>query len=156
MFVRYFSDLPVSYEAASRALLAAPENWLPGVDRDGPRLTSELRARLGGIEIAKHMEVEIGVPKHQESKTVIPIWWHATGPKGLFPLLEGYLEVAPTPDGTTMLVLLVDYAPPLGALGEKADELFLHRFAEATLDDFRRRVGAAIQTAAPGEAPRAD
>ena len=77
MFIRYFSDLPMSYEDASRVLLAAPENWLPGVGRDGARLTGELRARLGGIEFAKHIEVEIGVPKHQESKTVIPIWWHA-------------------------------------------------------------------------------
>jgi len=31
MFVRYFLEIPLAFERVERALLEAPEAWLPGV-----------------------------------------------------------------------------------------------------------------------------
>jgi hypothetical protein len=144
MFVRFFSELPVRYEVATRALESLPGNWLPDAAPDGPRLTARLRLGIGGMEIGKRVEVEVGAPQHGDAKTSVPIWWHATGPKGLFPVVEGQIVVSPYIEGTTLLAVMMHYSPPLGALGEAADKALFHRMAEATLADFRDRLGSAI------------
>ena len=77
--------------------------------------------------------------------TVIPIRWVATGPLGeLFPTLEANLEVGPTDDGRTLLVLLGSYRPPLGRLGAKIDHIVMHNVGSATTRGFLSRVSAQI------------
>jgi len=77
--------------------------------------------------------------------TVIPIRWVATGPLGeLFPTLEANLEVSPTDDGRTLLVLVGSYRPPLGRLGATIDHLVMHNVGSATTRGFLSRVSDQI------------
>jgi hypothetical protein len=152
MMVRYFSELPVDYELASRVLCSPVAEWLPG-SQDHGRFTFELRVEVAGAEITKDVELTLGTPAHGPSKTSIPIGWNATGLAALFPRLDGRVVVSPYRQHTTLLTLMLSYDPPLGAVGRAADKLLLHKLAWATLDDFRDRLGAAIGVAAEEVAP---
>ena len=90
--------------------------------------------------------------------TVIPIRWVATGPLGeLFPTLEANLEIEPTSDGRTLLLLIGAYRPPLRGVGQKIDHLLLHKVATATATGFLSRLTAGLAThPEPGQAATSD
>jgi len=77
--------------------------------------------------------------------TVIPIRWVATGRLGeLFPTMEANLEVGPTGERQTLLVLVGAYRPPLRGVGRKIDHLLLHTVATATANGFLSRLTAEL------------
>lgn len=80
-------------------------------------------------------------------KTWIPIAWRATGPTGLFPVLDAELEFASLGTALTQLSLSGRYQPPLGLLGKTVDRALLSRVAEATIKDFLDRLARAIEAA---------
>ena len=102
-----------------------------------------LRAGFAGVskQVAVH-----SVPAYlRGDTTVIPLRWVATGPAGeLFPAMDANLELDPTPDGHCRLTLRGNYAPPLGQLGVRLDQLLLHRAARATARSLLTRVGRVI------------
>ncbi len=97
--------------------------------------------------IEKRVVIEVGTPREFPSKTILPISWRATGPKGLFPSLEADLEVGAVGSDRTQLAINATYSPPLGVLGRAIDRALLHRVAEATLKDFLDRIGESVQVA---------
>jgi hypothetical protein len=141
--------LPHPRAALERALLAVPASVIPslalGADDRGQHLLSEVGFAVDGHRVSKHVEIEVGTPVVGTDRTWIPIAWRATGPTGLFPVLDGELELASLGIGRTQLALSARYQPPLGLVGRTIDKALLSRVAEATIKDFIDRLAAEIE-----------
>jgi len=155
MFVRYFLEIPLAFERVERALLEAPEAWLPGVAQRAEDRSVRLLAEVGfgeAFRIDKQVEISLGEPLRRGSKTILPMSWRVTGPESLFPRLEADIELAPLGPGRTQLAISARYTPPLGALGRAIDRALLHRVAEATIKDFLDRTCESLVTLATADA----
>jgi hypothetical protein len=157
MFVRYYLELDLPAARVAVALATQPEAWIPGLaidaDRHGGELLADVGVGLNGRRlVGKTVRIETGEVTRLGEKTVLPMSWIATGAAGLFPEMEGDLEVAPLGLGRTQLAMSARYKPPLGPLGDVADRAVLHRVAEATIKDFVDRVALALTTLAAGAA----
>jgi hypothetical protein len=149
MFVRYYVELDLPVSRVGSALVERPGDWMPALvldaERHGDELFAEVGLALNGKRVlGKVVRVEMGATTQLGEKTVLPMSWSATGPKGLFSVMEGDLEVAPLGADQTQLAMSARYGPPLGPLGLAADRAVLHRIAEATIKDFVERVGLAL------------
>ena len=95
-------------------------------------------------------------PRRLGAALYIPIRWQATGPSGLFPVLDGELELAPLGEHRTQLAISASYTPPLDGFGAMADRALLHRVAESTVKGFLDQVGQRLRSPAggpPGSVP---
>ena len=128
-----------------------PESLIPSIavvaDDRGQHLLAEVGFAVDGHRVSKHVEIEIGEPVMGTGRTWIPISWRATGPTGLFPVLEGELEVASLGARLTQLSLSARYQPPLWLVGRTIDKALLSKVAEATIKDFVDRLANAIEEA---------
>jgi hypothetical protein len=144
VFLRSFVVVARPSEEVEAELEAGTEKWLPDMAKeangDGERLLSELGLRVGKRRIGKQIQVEIGASRAGAGLKVMPIRWHAATDVGLFPTLEGELEVAALGKTRTQLGLSANYTPPLGLLGKIADRALFHRVAEVTVKDFLERI----------------
>ena len=144
MFIRYYVELPHAMPDLERALLEAPSSWLPNLaesaDLRGQRLLTEVGFPIDGHRIVKRVAIAIGDPVRSSARTWIPISWQATGPSGLFPVLDGDLEIARLGAERTQLAFSARYCPPLGLIGRTVDRALLSRVAEATIKDFVDRI----------------
>lgn len=124
------------------------EKWLPDMAKDangdGEKLLSELGFDLGPRRIGRRINVEIGAPKASAGLIFMPIRWRAATDAGLFPTLEGELEVAALGATKTQLGISATYEPPLGLVGKIADRALFHRVAEVTIKDFLERIGTRL------------
>ncbi len=148
MFVRYFLDLTVPFEAVEGSLLDHSETWVPGLLRAaedrGERLLAEVGFAVEARRIDKEVEIRLGTPYRIPSKTLLPMTWSATGAERMFPQLDADIEVAALGPKRTQLSISARYRPPMGAVGRALDRAMLHRVAEATIKDFLDRVGERI------------
>jgi hypothetical protein len=71
--------------------------------------------------------------------------WEATGPEGaLFPALDADITLTRAGEDDAILAVWGVYRPPFGVLGAGLDRVVLRRVAQATIQTFTRRIGAAI------------
>ena len=149
MFIRYYVEMAHSMPELERALLQAPSSWLPNLaesaDERGQRLLIEVGFPLDGHRIAKRVSMIMGEPVRSPSRTWMPISWRATGPSGLFPILEGDLEIAGLGPACTQLAFSARYRPPLGLIGRTVDRTLLSRVAEASVKDFVDRIAERLE-----------
>lgn len=147
MYIRH--DVPIDQPAdgVRRELLEAPERWLPA------SVTSPLGERRYMVRVgfraaaagfSKQVELTIGEPETPGDWLVMPVAWRATGPRQLFPELEGKLTVQPLGPHSSILWIGATYQPPLGAIGREMDEVALHNLATATIEDFVERVAGRL------------
>jgi hypothetical protein len=143
--------LPHPRAALEKALLSAPESLIPSIasfaDDRGHHLLAEVGFPVDGHRVSKNVEIDVGAPVTNTGKTWIPIAWRATGPTGLFPVLDAELEFASLGLELTQLALSGRYQPPLGLVGRTIDKALLSRIAEATIKDFVDRLAQAIEAA---------
>jgi hypothetical protein len=141
--------LPHPRAALEKALLSAPESLIPSIasfaDDRGQHLLAEVGFPVDGHRVSKNVEIDVGAPVASIGKTWIPIAWRATGPTGLFPVLDAELEFASLGTELTQLSLSGRYQPPLGLVGRTIDKALLSRVAEATIKDFVDRLARAIE-----------
>lgn len=153
MFVRYFLELPVPCQDVEATLLRSPEEWVPGLAGDaqdrGELLLAEVGFGIEGKRLEKRIVIELRPPLQIPSKTILPMSWEATGPRGLFPAFDADIEVAGLGPSRTQLSISARYRPPLGAIGRAIDRTLMHRVAEATVKDFLDRVGEALLARTP-------
>jgi hypothetical protein len=151
IFIRYYVELPHPRAALEQALLSVPATVIPGLaivaDDRGQHLLAEVGFALDGHRVSKHVEIEIGEPTMGSERTWIPISWRATGPTGLFPVLDAELELASLGAHLTQLSISARYQPPLGFVGRTMDKALLARVAEATIKDFLDRLASAVEAA---------
>lgn len=149
MLLRYFVVVARPVQEIETDLVTGAQNWMPALawksNGHGMRLLSELGFEVGKRRIARRIEVELGAPRQLTGVTLLPIRWKAASHAGLFPALEGHLEIAPIGKTTTQIGLSASYEPPLGLLGKIADRALMHRVAEVTVKDFLDRIGTQLQ-----------
>lgn len=152
MFLRYYTIIERPFQDAEGAFLSSPENWMPVLASEasgnGERLLAELGFKVGDRRLKRQIELELGEALRGATLTIRPVRWHAAANAGLFPELEGHLEVAALGAGATQLGLSANYRPPLGLVGKLADRTLLHRVAEVTVKDFLERVAARLRVQA--------
>ncbi len=149
MFLRAFVEIRVPARAASNVLRRLPQALVEScaveaIDH-GHTVLAEVGFPMAGRRLGKQVEIELGDPIETPSRTWLPLTWKPTDAEGLFPSLEGELEAAPLGKDLTQIGLSVRYKPPFGVLGATLDRMFLHRVAEATVQDFVQRVADAIE-----------
>jgi hypothetical protein len=147
MYIRH--DVPIDQPAheVRRELLGSPERWLPATVASplGERrylVRVGFRAMVG--RVSKQVELTVGAPEAQGDWLVTPVAWRATGPGGLFPVLDGKLTVQPLGTRSSTLWIGATYQPPLGGLGHELDDVALHNVATATIEDFVAGVAARL------------
>lgn len=149
MFLRSYVDVARPIAEVEAELAAGAGNWMPdmarGSDGAGEKLLSELGFNLGKRRVGRSIKVEIGAPKANGGVMFLPIRWRSATEAGLFPTLDGVLEVAALGSGRTHLGLSANYEPPLGLVGQIADRALFHRVAEVTVKDFLERIGARLE-----------
>ncbi len=132
-------------------MAAGAENWMPDMAKqangNGEQLLSELGFNLGKRRIGRLIKVEIGAPSATAGLMFMHIRWRSATDVGLFPTLEGALEVAALGKTRTQLGLSANYEPPLGLIGKIADRALFHRVAEVTVNDFLARIGKRLEQA---------
>lgn len=154
MFVRYFLELALPFQDVEGTLLRGPEEWVPGLARDaqdrGELLLAEVGFGTDGKRLEKRAVIELRPPlRISSSKTILPMSWEATGPRGLFPTFDADIEVAALGPSRTQLSISARYRPPLGAIGRAIDRALMHRVAEAAVKDFLDRVGETLLVRIP-------
>lgn len=131
------------------AMVAGAKNWVPDiatdVNGDGQKLLTELGFDVGKRRIRRRINVEIGAAKVVSGLIYMPIRWRAASEAGIFPTLDGELEIADLGVDRTQLALSASYEPPLGFIGQIADRALLHRVAEVTVHDFLIRIGERLE-----------
>jgi hypothetical protein len=132
-----------------RTLGSGPSNWLPGT-RAADRSTAELDVRVAGSRIARAVAVRAGQVScwPGEGRCVVPIAWHATRHREHYPELIGTLELTRVAPRRTKLTLHARYDPPAGWIGQAADEVVMHRIAEASVDAFVGRIAGILERGA--------
>ena len=77
---------------------AGAEHWMPAMvqlaNGHGVKLLSELGFDVGKHRIGKRIAVKLGAPRRTAGVTLLPARWRAATKGGLFPALEGQLEIA--------------------------------------------------------------
>lgn len=150
MFVRAFVEIEARAESVEPALCRLPQTLIESfaveaIDH-GHTVLAGVGFPMGGRRVEKEVKIELGDAVKTSGRTWVPLSWKATGPSSLFPSLEGELEAAPLGKQLTQIGLSARYKPPLGPLGSSLDAMFLHRVAEATVQDFVQRVAHALES----------
>jgi len=148
MFVRACVELPLPVERLAGLLTHDPERWIPGLAASSEELGDGLLLQVGfpidNHRLDRRVELDLGAPVQTPGRTWLPLTWRAVSKPGLFPHLEGELEVAPLGRQVTQVGLSARYKPPFGLIGESLDRALMHRVAEATIRDFVERVAAGL------------
>ena len=158
MFIEDFVDVESDFSAIGARLRADPCTWMAScadrAEADGAELV--IRIGPGGVLApARHgVLLSVGPSRRRGDALVLPIEWETTRLRGLFPRLEGDLEVAPLGVGRCRLTLSGQYSPPLGPVGAALDRWLLHKVAESTVRSFIGGIARSLaaQTEAATEA----
>ena len=157
MFARYFIELPMDASQVEAALADEREAFLQPIVRRATDRGDRLLADVGfgdTVRVERSVAIRLGPSVRATSKTIIPFSWRATGTSaGLFPTMEGDLEVASLGEALTQLAISARYSPPLGIVGRMLDRAVLHRIAEATVKDFLDQLGTILLSATRAVTP---
>ena len=151
--MRYYVIIGRPFAEVETELTARAAHWMPAMAQHanghGVKLLSELGFDVGKRRIRRPIEVKLGDPTRTAGVTLLPVRWRAANKASLFPELEGQLEIAKLGLTTTQVGLSASYEPPLGLVGKIADRALLHRVAEATVEDFMKRIGDRLEDTGP-------
>ena len=148
MFIRYYIELPLPVSVVEQALVGSPARWLSAVAGEAQARGDGLLGEVGvgplGVRLRRQVRIRLGEPVRFSPMTSLPLTWEPVGLEGLLPRLDANLELGSLGGDRTQLAMSARYRPPLGAVGQAADRVLLHRVAEATVKDFLDRLGQAI------------
>ena len=96
------------------------------------------------VRISKEVELAVGAPRVVGQWLEVRVTWRATGPGGLFPVMDGKLTVQRLGPRSSTLWFGGTYEPPLGALGREIDGVVMHNVADATIKDFVESAAARL------------
>jgi hypothetical protein len=125
--------------------LCSDSDWLtPLAHRaadDGEGILVRLRPRSAS-RFGVRAVVRLGEP-HQardDYSVVIPIRWEAATLSGLFPVLDGQIELTPMGAESCRINMNATYRPPLDGVGKYLDRALLHHLAESTVRSFLHQI----------------
>jgi hypothetical protein len=156
--LRCFDYVNHPYEQVNQALsanaLAIFERATRSAADRASDVGAELRVRIGAVEIAADIEIEITEvagarsPANQPA-TRLNLTWKSKRRPGLFPEMTASLWVYALAPRETQLELVGSYDPPLGLLGDAIDAIGLHRIAEESVQRFIQDVASYLRTELP-------
>jgi hypothetical protein len=151
VFLRSFVVVERPFAEVEAEMASGAKKWVPDMathaNGDGEKLLSEVGFNLGTRRIGRRIKVDIGAPKTTTGLMFLPIRWRAATATGLFPTLDGDLELAALGSARTQLGLSANYEPPLGLVGKIGDRALFHRVAEVTIKDFLERIRKRLELA---------
>ena len=121
-------------------------SWLEplalAAEEDGEVLYIRVGPKWAGGTVTRKVSVTLGPPSYSGETVVLGLSWRANSLRGLFPVFEGTLELAPLEaSGLCRVTLAGSYEPPLGEVGGKLDDALFHHVAHSTARNFRPRGG---------------
>jgi hypothetical protein len=132
-----------------RGRCARAGNWLTAMasaaEEDGEGLRLQIGPTWAGGRVTREVEATVGPTRDRGAACVVPLAWKATGMTGLFPVLDGDLELAPLGSNRCRLTLSASYHPPFGDLGRALDRALLHRVAQSTVRSFLARIAKSLE-----------
>lgn len=153
-FLRDFVDVERPLDHV-RQRLCVDAGWLlPLVDdaaHDGETLNVRLSpSSVGTDRLGVPATVRLGRCSEHGDAALIPIRWEARTLSGLFPVLDGNLELTPLDPQSCRIGLSASYRPPFEAVGQWLDRVAFHRVAESTVRSFLTRLASHVG-GGPGE-----
>jgi hypothetical protein len=146
----YYEYVDRSADDVVRALAgpehAAFEAATDGAVAEANQFRERLHVELAGLDVGKDVVIEVGTARDKGFAVFVPIKWHAASQTGLFPSMEGELEIVPLSyePPRSQIGLLGRYRPPIGVFGAIGDAMLGHRIAEATVRRFVMELGARL------------
>ncbi len=148
IFIDDFVDVPMPL-ATIQEKFAHAESWLTGLasaaEEDGEALCLQIGPTWAGGFMTREVEVTLGPTRERADALVIQVDWRATGLTGVFPVLNGDLELAPIGPQRCRLSLAASYLPPFGEIGRTLDRVLLHHVAQSTVRSFLARVASSLE-----------
>lgn len=151
MFVSDDRALPVSFAvAAPRLAELARGRLLDAVSERVYQGGVEYLVRIGPAGLvpgaSRLVQVRFAEPVYRDGRMGLALRWEATGVTGgLFPALDADIWLSPDGPDRSRVTLTGSYRPPLGALGERLDQMILHTVASATIRTLLARIAAALE-----------
>ena len=143
-------------EALSANALAIFERATRSAADRASDVSAELRVRLGAVEIAADIAIEVTEvagarsPANQPA-TRLDLTWKSRRSPDLFPAMTGSLWAYALSPRETQLELTGSYDPPLGLLGDAIDAIALHRIADESVRRFVTDVASYLRAELPAE-----
>ena len=144
MELRAHEDVQGEFAHLAEALVEGPANWMPGMFESPAAEIVELHAGPGPGRWSRAARIELGDTSRHGGTVLLPIRWHAVDGEALFPVFDGRLRLHRRATGGARLFLEGRYEPPGGIAGQALDALVMRDVAQATADDFVRRVAGVL------------
>jgi hypothetical protein len=104
---------------------------------------AELRAYFGSLQLAKKVVVDVGPLEESApplAACVLPFRLRAAEGESVYPVFEGHLELLSLSPDVLEVALEGRYRPPAGFLGEIADAVAFHSFAQRSLSGLLEQI----------------
>jgi hypothetical protein len=143
-------------EALSASALGIFERATRSAAEHAHDVGAELRVRIGAVEIAADIAIEVtevagACSPGNQPATRLDLTWKSRRSPGLFPQMTGSLWAYALAPRETQLELTGSYDPPLGLLGDAIDAIALHRIAEESVRRFITDVASYLRAELPVE-----
>ena len=117
-------------------------------------LGAELRVRIGALEIATDVEIQVVEVLNARSPddrpaTRLDLTWQSKRRPGLFPEMTGSLWAYPLAPRETQIEFIGTYDPPLGLLGDAIDAVAMGQIAEASVQRFVSDIASFLRAELP-------
>ena len=140
MFIEDFIDVDRQFPEAWARLMTGAAGWMASCAERAEEAGADIVLRIGPSgalsPARRRVRVHVGPPRQRGDGLAVSIEWKTIRLRGLFPTLEGDLEVSPLGGDRCRLTLSGQYSPPLGPIGASLDRRVLHRVAESTVRMF--------------------
>jgi hypothetical protein len=120
-------------------------------DRPGEIFPDSATASVAGLDLTRDVRMVVGELQIGHRTAWLAIHWEDRRHPGLFPLLDASLEFMPVAAvrPTTQVALRGRYRPPLGGLGEVADNLVGNRIVQESVRVFLEQLASQLEGALP-------
>lgn len=149
IFLEDSIDLPLRPAAIEGRFLVGG-SWMAPFANSAEDEGATLRMRLGPVwgrgRIAREVRVRIVGTRYRGEASVMSLTWEDAQRPGLFPVLDGDLELSPLGTESCRLRLSATYSPPLGDIGADLDRALLRHVAQSTVRSFLRQVATSLQS----------
>lgn len=140
VFVQDFVIVDQPYDLVAVRFCADMADRLGGA-MQAARAESDLLQRKAAPQgwpalLARTIDIDLGSVRAYEDGLLVSFTWQAHSRTSLFPTFDADLQLSPIGSTQTQLILRGRYRPPIGTLGRHADQLLLHRVADATIRAF--------------------
>jgi len=157
VFVQDFAIVDQPYDLVAARFCADIANRLGGA-MQAARAESDLLQRKAAPRgwpglLARTIDIDVGSVRNYEDGLLVSFTWQAHNRSSLFPIFDADLQLSPIGSTQTQLILRGRYRPPIGTLGRHADQLLLHRVADATIRAFLTDIASDLAQPPERETP---